>query len=56
MNENGIVVGEGKVIAPLPPQVIPTSRKFVVPSIKCDNDALTLIMEDQMKEKQWENL
>ena len=56
MNEHSIVVGEGKMIAPLPPQVIATSGKFVVPSITCDEDALRQMMEEQTKKKQWENL
>ena len=56
VNENGVVVGEGKMIAPLPPQMIATSGKFVVPSITCDEDAVRLMMEEQMKGKQWENL
>ena len=46
MNELVIVVGEGKMVEPLPPQVIATSGKFFVPSITCDEDALRQMMEE----------
>lgn len=56
VNEHVIVVGEGKIISPLPPQLISTSGKFVVPRVTCDEYALRLMMQHQMKGKQWENL
>ena len=56
VTEHGIVVGEGKMIAPLPPQLIATSGKFVVHSFTSEEDALRIMMEEQMKGKQWENL
>ena len=56
MNKHGIVVGEGKMIVPLPPQVIATSGKFFVSSITFDEDALRQLMEEKTKGKQWENL
>ena len=49
VNEHGIVVGEGKMTTPLPPQVITTSGKFVVPSITSDEDALRQMMEEQTR-------
>ena len=51
VNKLGIVVGEGKIIVPLPPPVIAMSRNFVGPSIDCGEDALRQMMEDQRKRK-----